>query len=45
MLSFKRVIVLLSVKVCVNSGVVVYGVCQTGCNAAWVACYAAAGVW
>ena len=24
-------------------GLAVYGVCQTGCNAAWVACVAAAG--
>ena len=25
------------------AGLAVYGVCQTGCNAAWVACVAAAG--
>ena len=25
------------------AGIAVYGVCQTGCNAAWVACVAAAG--
>ena len=24
--------------------IAVYGICQTGCNAAWVACYGAAGI-
>ena len=26
-----------------NSGLVAYGICQTGCNAVWVACVTAAG--
>ncbi|KAH6902114.1 hypothetical protein BKA70DRAFT_1307299 [Coprinopsis sp. MPI-PUGE-AT-0042] len=27
----------------VNAGLIAYGICQTGCNALAVACYAAAG--
>ena len=26
-----------------NAGILAYGICQTGCNAVWVACCAAAG--
>ncbi len=26
-----------------QAGLLVYGICQTGCNAVWVACVAAAG--
>ncbi|CAJ0842610.1 10517_t:CDS:2, partial [Entrophospora sp. SA101] len=28
----------------VNAGLLAYGLCQTACNAAWVSCYAAAGI-
>ena len=27
----------------VEAGILTYGICQTGCNAVWVACVAAAG--
>ncbi|KZS10595.1 Uncharacterized protein APZ42_024884 [Daphnia magna] len=34
---------LISFPLLAESGLVAYGVCQTGCNALAVACYAAAG--
>jgi hypothetical protein len=38
------VILLLASILCVRAGPFAYGICQTGCNALAVACYAAAGV-
>jgi hypothetical protein len=49
-ISLKQVLPLLLVILALlgpsNGGIIglaIYGVCQTGCNAAWVACVAAAG--
>lgn len=38
-----RIIAIATLPLFVESGIVSYGVCQTGCNALAVACYAAAG--
>ena len=39
----KIFIVLALLPSTVHSGLLAYGICQTGCNTVWVACVAAAG--
>ena len=36
-------IILILSNISVNGGIIGYGICQTGCNALVVSCYAAAG--
>ncbi|ORZ09994.1 cysteine-rich protein [Lobosporangium transversale] len=43
MLSRKSFVVLLAMLGFSNAGPLAYGICQTGCNALVVACYAGAG--
>jgi len=40
----KHFIVMILFSIMVTAGPLAYGICQTGCNAVAVACYAAAGV-
>ena len=39
----KKIFILFALFATANSGPMAYGICQTGCNAVWVACVAAAG--
>ena len=39
----KYIVVLAMFIQITQSGLLAYGICQTGCNAIWVACVAAAG--
>lgn len=41
--TFIVVLLLLSSASSISAGLLAYGICQTGCNALVVACYAAAG--
>lgn len=42
--SFLKYVVVLAMFIQITqSGPLAYGICQTGCNAVWVACVAAAG--
>ncbi|RIB08799.1 hypothetical protein C2G38_1982314 [Gigaspora rosea] len=38
------VILILLLSSTANAGPILYAVCQTACNAGWVACYAAGGL-
>ena len=42
-LSFRVLLALLVLAILVESGPLAYGICQSGCNALVVACYASAG--
>lgn len=45
-MQFSRIWILFSILILsssVESGIIAYGLCQTGCNGVAVACYAAAG--
>ena len=39
----KMIFILFALFATANSGLLAYGICQTGCNAVWVACVTAAG--
>ena len=43
MKTFLTMLLLASFAVVANAGPLAYGICQTGCNAVVVSCYAAAG--
>ena len=38
-----KIIIMFALFNTAHSGPLAYGICQTGCNAVWVACVAAAG--
>eukprot|EP00389_Voromonas_pontica_P006425 GDKH01009635.1.p1 GENE.GDKH01009635.1~~GDKH01009635.1.p1 ORF type:complete len:80 (+),score=9.10 GDKH01009635.1:151-390(+) len=38
-----RLVILFALLFVVSGGPLAYGICQSGCNAVWVACVAAAG--